>query len=89
MTHVRESSSFGFCYSLGELIGETASRYIYRNRRLPSGETLQRDTSEHDRSGCTALQEKGDGQPAKLCYIGHALMENRHGLGVRADHGPA
>lgn len=32
MTHVRESSRFGFCYSLGELIGETASRYIYRNR---------------------------------------------------------
>jgi hypothetical protein len=24
--------SFGFCYALGELIGETASSYIYRNR---------------------------------------------------------
>jgi hypothetical protein len=23
MTHVRESSRFGFCYALGELIGET------------------------------------------------------------------
>jgi hypothetical protein len=32
MTHVWESSRFGFCYSLGELIGETATRYIYRNR---------------------------------------------------------
>ena len=32
MTHVRESSRFGFCYALGELIGETASRYIYRTR---------------------------------------------------------
>ena len=32
MTNVRESSRFGFCYALGELIGETASRYIYRNR---------------------------------------------------------
>jgi hypothetical protein len=21
-----------------------------------------------------------DGQPAKICYMGHALMENRHGL---------
>jgi hypothetical protein len=25
---------------------------------------------------------RGDGQPTKLCYIGHALMENRHGLAV-------
>jgi hypothetical protein len=32
MTYVRESSRFGFCYALGELIGETASRYIYRTR---------------------------------------------------------
>jgi transposase len=26
------------------------------------------------------LYRKGDGQPAELCYIGHALMENRNGL---------
>ena len=32
MTHVRESSRFGFCYALGELIGETPTRYIYSNR---------------------------------------------------------
>jgi hypothetical protein len=32
MTHVREASRFGPCYVLGELIGETATRYIYRNR---------------------------------------------------------
>ena len=32
MVQVRESSRFGFCYALGELIGETPSRYIYRNR---------------------------------------------------------
>src|SRR5262249_2797572 len=24
----------------------------------------------------------GDGQPARLCYMGHALMENRNGLAV-------
>ena len=29
------------------------------------------------------LYKKGDGQPAKLCYMGHALMENRNGLAVR------
>ena len=32
MVQVRESSRFGFCYALGELIGETPTRYIYRNR---------------------------------------------------------
>jgi hypothetical protein len=32
MTYVRESSHFGFCYALGGLVGETATRYIYRNR---------------------------------------------------------
>jgi hypothetical protein len=32
MTHVREGSRFGPCYVLGELIGETGTRYIYRNR---------------------------------------------------------
>jgi hypothetical protein len=28
------------------------------------------------------LYRKGNGQEAKLCYMGHALMENRHGLAV-------
>lgn len=28
------------------------------------------------------LYRKGDGQPAKLCYMGHTLMENRNGLAV-------
>jgi transposase len=28
------------------------------------------------------LYRKGDGQPARLCYMGHVLMENRHGLAV-------
>jgi hypothetical protein len=32
MTHVRENLRFGPCHVLGELIGETATRYIYRNR---------------------------------------------------------
>jgi hypothetical protein len=34
MVQVRESSRFGFCYALGELIGETPTRYIYRNRAV-------------------------------------------------------
>jgi hypothetical protein len=32
MVQVRESSRFGPWYALGELIGETATRYIYHNR---------------------------------------------------------
>ena len=32
MVQVREKSRFGPCYALGELIGETPTRYIYRNR---------------------------------------------------------
>ena len=28
------------------------------------------------------LYRKGDGQESKLCYMGHVLMENRHGLAV-------
>ena len=32
MVQVREELRFGPCYALGELIGETATRYIYSNR---------------------------------------------------------
>jgi Transposase DDE domain len=31
------------------------------------------------------LYRKGDGQESRLCYLGHALMENRNGLVVGAD----
>ena len=32
MVQVREELRFGPCYALGELIGETATRYFYRNQ---------------------------------------------------------
>jgi hypothetical protein len=32
MIHVRENLRFGPCNVLGELIRETATRYVYRNR---------------------------------------------------------
>jgi len=32
MVQVREKSRVGPCYALGELIGETATLYFYRNR---------------------------------------------------------
>ena len=31
------------------------------------------------------LYRKGKGKPSQLCYMGHALMENRHGLIVEAE----
>jgi hypothetical protein len=34
MFSVREGSRLGACNVLGELIGETAYRYIYRNRHV-------------------------------------------------------
>lgn len=49
-----------------------------------SNETHQSTTDPQAR-----LYKKGDGQPAKLCYMGHALMENRHGLGGGGIVSPA
>ena len=31
------------------------------------------------------LFRKGKGKPAQLCYMGHALMENRHGFVVETE----
>jgi transposase len=55
--------------------GRNTERNFHKEKR--SNETHQ-STSDPD----ARLYKKGDGQPAKLCYIGHALMENRHGLAV-------
>jgi len=55
--------------------GRNAERNFHKEKR--SNETHQSTTDPEAR-----LYKKGDGQPAKLCYIGHALMENRHGLAV-------
>ena len=55
--------------------GRNAERNFHKEKR--SNETHQSTTDPDAR-----LYRKGGGQPAKLCYIGHALMENRHGLAV-------
>ena len=55
--------------------GRNAERGFHKEKR--SNETHRSTTDPEAR-----LYKKGDGQPAKLCYIGHALMENRHGLAV-------
>lgn len=55
--------------------GRNAERNFHKEKR--SNETHASTTDPDAR-----LYKKGDGQPARLCYIGHALMENRHGLVV-------
>jgi transposase len=55
--------------------GRNAEWSFHKEKR--SNET-HRSTTDPD----ARLYKKGDGQPAKLCYMGHALMENRHGLAV-------
>jgi transposase len=55
--------------------GRNAERNFHKEKR--SNETHQSTTDPESR-----LYKKGDGQPAKLCYMGHALIENRHGLAV-------
>jgi IS5 family transposase len=46
------------------------------------GEKRSNDTHESTSDPQARLYRKGDGQPAMLCYMGHALMENRNGLVV-------
>ncbi|MGX7743291.1 IS5 family transposase [Rhodopseudomonas parapalustris] len=55
--------------------GRNAERSFHKEKR--SNETHQSTTDPEAR-----LYKKGDGQPAKLCYIGHTLMENRNGLAM-------
>src|SRR5271156_5471479 len=46
------------------------------------GEKRSNETHESSTDPEAKLYKKGHGQPAKLCYLGHALMENRNGLAV-------
>jgi transposase len=55
--------------------GRNAERNFHKEKR--SNETHTSTTDPEAR-----LYKKGDGQAARLCYIGHALMENRNGLVV-------
>ncbi|MCW5738417.1 MAG: IS5 family transposase [Enhydrobacter sp.] len=45
-------------------------------------EKLSNETHRSTTDPEARLYRKGRGQPARLCYMGHALMENRHGLAV-------
>lgn len=49
------------------------------------GEKRAKDTHESKTDPGAKLFRKGSSQRAKLCFMGHALIENRHGLFVLAD----
>jgi transposase len=57
--------------------GRNAERDFHKQKR--SNETHQSTTDPEAK-----LYRKGDGQAAKLCFMGHVLMENRNGLLVGA-----
>jgi transposase len=48
------------------------------------GERRRNETHESKTDPDTRLYRKGNGQEAKLGYLGHVLMENRHGMIVDA-----
>ena len=49
------------------------------------GEKRSNETHRSTTDPEARLYRKSDGQPAKLCYLGHILMENRNGLIVDAE----
>jgi len=49
------------------------------------GETRRNDTHASTTDPDVKLYRKSGNTAAKLCFIGHALAENRHGLIVKAD----
>lgn len=59
------------------------------NTRNPTinfkGEKRSNDTHQSSTDPDARLYKKSDGDKAVLCYLGHALMENRHGLVVDAE----
>ncbi len=48
------------------------------------GERRKNDTHASTTDPDARLYRKGRGKSAQLCFMGHALMENRHGLAVAA-----
>lgn len=81
----------------GTLIDAWASMKSFRRKdgdddEPPRGRNAERDFRGEKRSNAThesrtdpdsRLYRKGNTRESRLCYMGHALMENRHGLIVR------
>jgi len=83
----------------GTLIHAWASQKSYRRKDNDSeppagsgrnseanfhGESRGNETHESKTDGDARLARKGPGKEAKLCYMGHTVMENRNGLIVKA-----
>ena len=83
----------------GTLIQAWASQKSYRRKDDDSGppagggrnsevnfhgEKRSNETHESKTDGDARMAKKGPGKEAKLSYMGHTVMENRHGLVVKA-----
>lgn len=83
----------------GTLIQAWASQKSYRRKDDDSGpsgggrnsdanfhgEKRSNKTHESKTDGEALLAKKGPGKEARLCYMGHTVMENRNGLVVKAE----
>jgi transposase len=49
------------------------------------GEKRSNETHESTTDPDARLYRKGNGQESRLCYMGHAIMENRNGLAVSGE----
>lgn len=49
------------------------------------GEARSNETHESTTDPDARLYKKSEGDKSRLCYLGHALMENRHGLAVDVE----
>jgi transposase len=74
----------------GTLIEAWASHKSFKRKRTKKGDDgsnfhgqmRKNDTHQSTSDPEAKLYRKADGREAKLCYMGHALMENRNGLAV-------
>src|SRR5881398_930868 len=74
----------------GTLIEAWASHKSFKPKRAKNdddgsnfhGQVRKNDTHQSTTDPEAKLYRKADGREAKLCYMGHAVMENRNGLAV-------
>ena len=80
-----------FCHNRDRLLEAWASMKSFRPKGGGAGRNAERDFHDEKRSNEThesttdadaRLYRKGNGRESRLCFMGHALMENRNGLVV-------
>ena len=69
----------------GTLVEAWASLKSFRPSRDFHGERRTNDSHGSTTDPDARLFRKGRGKEARLCFMGHVLMENRHGLVVEAE----